>query len=280
MSESRAIAVAPPPAAGGSVRRLLRTVPAWIWLTASAAFWLVLWWLSARLFGVAAEFLPLPSDVALRLLRLMETPVGDGTLWVHVGWSLLRFVSGFLIAVVVAVPLGFTMAYLRPLDELVTPVFEIFRCIPPIAWAPFSLLWFGATLGSQTFVIFTSAFPPILLSAYQGVKSTDATLINAARTLGAKPLTILAEVAAPASLPTLVTGLRIGLANGWMALVGAEIVAGSGSHAGLGYLILVGQQSLQANLTIGAMVMIGLVGAILDGAIRLLERRLGRWRTA
>lgn len=271
--------VVPAAARVRAARRLGASLPRWTWFLVSAAGWLVAWWLCARISGVPPELLPSPEAVAARIGRLAVSGIGDGPLWIHVGWSLLRFATGFLVAVVVAVPLGFAMSYFRPVDEAFTPLFEIFRCIPPIAWAPFSLLWFGATLGSQTFVIFTSAFPPILLSAYQGVKSTDPTLLNAARTLGARPLTVLAEVAAPASLPTLVTGLRIGLATGWMALVGAEIIAGSGSHAGLGYLILVGQQSLQANLTIGAMIVIGLVGATLDAAIRLIERRLTRWRT-
>ena len=120
-------------------------------------------------------------------------------------------------------------------------------------------------------------FRQILINAFRGVQLVDRSLIDAARTLGAKPLTVLTEVAMPAALPFIVTGLRIGLATGWMALIAAEIVAGTGSREGLGYLILQGQQQLHADLTIGAMVLIGILGALIDVFISFLERRLAYW---
>jgi ABC-type nitrate/sulfonate/bicarbonate transport system permease component len=116
-----------------------------------------------------------------------------------------------------------------------------------------------------------------LINAFRGVQLVDRNLIDAARSLGAKPLTVLTEVAMPAAFPLIVTGLRIGLATGWMALIAAEIVAGTGSREGLGYLILQGQQQLHADLTIGAMVLIGILGALIDVLIRFLEHRLAYW---
>lgn len=110
------------------------------------------------------------------------------------------------------------------------------------------------------------------------MQSVDPSLIAAARTLGASNRTIILEAGLPSSVPVLVSGLRIGVATGWMALIAAEIVAGTGARAGLGYLILIGQQTLQAGITIGVMLVIGVLGGALDYALQLLERRVMHWR--
>ena len=239
--------------------------------------WLLVWFAVVELSGVSKDFLPNPVEVLQRIARLAVEPLGAGALATHVWGSIVRLLSGFGAAIVIGVPLGVAMAYFRPVRWLVNPLFELFRYIPPIAWAPFAMFWFGAGSTAQAYVIFTSAFPPILINAFRGVQLVDRSLIDAARTLGAKPLTVLTEVAMPAALPFIVTGLRIGLATGWMALIAAEIVAGTGSREGLGYLILQGQQQLHADLTIGAMVLIGILGALIDVFISFLERRLAYW---
>jgi ABC-type nitrate/sulfonate/bicarbonate transport system permease component len=238
---------------------------------AGVSFWILVWWGIVLAFDVSPDFLPTPWQVAEKLVWLTSHNIGEGTLWTHAGWSLLRFLSGFMLAAVFGIPLGLLMGYVRPVGHLVNPLFELFRNVPPIAWAPFSLLWFGASFGSQAFVIFTAAFPPMLLNAYYGIRMMDKGLINAARMLGAGPTTILFRVGLPAAAPLVIAGLRIGLANGWLALVGAEIIAGPGALTGLGFLILVGQQNLQATLAIGAMGVIGVIGASLDYAVRYLE---------
>jgi ABC-type nitrate/sulfonate/bicarbonate transport system permease component len=253
-------------------------LPRGIVMLLAAAFWLALWWLVVVAFGISRDFLPTPLEVLEKIGSLTIHPIGAGTIWVHAGWSILRFLSGFALAVAVGVPLGLMMGYIAPIRYIVNPLFELFRYVPPIAWAPFSILWFGASFGSQTFVIFTAAFPPMLMAAYQGIRLIDRGLINAARTLGAGPLTILFHVGLPAAIPVIVAGLRIGLANAWLALVGAEIIAGPGALSGLGFLILVGQQNLQASLTIGAMALIGVIGAVFDYGVRRLEQRTARWK--
>lgn len=240
--------------------------------------WLVMWLACVELIGVSKDFLPNPLEVLRRIVRLAWEPLGAGPLATHVWGSFLRLISGFGAAIAIGVPLGLAMAYFHPVQWLVSPLFELFRYIPPIAWAPFAMFWFGAGSSAQAYVIFTSAFPPILINTFRGVQLVDSRLIDAARTLGAKSWTILAEVALPAALPSVVTGLRIGLATGWMALIAAEIVAGTGSRDGLGYLILQGQQQLHADLTIGAMVLIGVLGTLIDLLIRWVESRFAYWR--
>jgi len=246
--------------------------------TLAEVLWIALWWIVVITFGVSKDFLPTPSEVARRIVVLSYEPLGAGTLWWHAWTSIVRLTSGFLAAVVIGVPLGLSMALVRPINYLVRPLFELFRYVPPIAWAPFAIFWFGAGNNAQAYVIFTAAFPPVLINAYRGVQMIDKRLIDAARTLGARAHTILAEVALPGAMPYVMTGLRIGLAGGWMALIAAEIVASTGSRDGLGYLILQGQQSLSADLTIGAMVMIGIIGGVIDLALQWLNARFDSWR--
>jgi len=247
-------------------------------VVAGLAVWVMLWWMAVRIFGISSDFLPSPADVLSSLTRLVTHSIGEGPLHIHIATSFSRFIGGFVLAVVVGVPLGFIMGQYRVLDWALNPIFESVRYIPPIAWAPFAILWFGANFGAQTFVIFISTLPPILISAYRAMQSVDPSLIAAARTLGASNRTIIVEVGLPSSIPVLISGLRIGVATGWMALIAAEIVAGTGARAGLGYLILVGQQTLQAGVTIGVMLVIGVLGGVLDYALQLLERKVMYWR--
>lgn len=267
--------------AGGAPRSLgdrIEALPNAVRVTAMLVFWLALWFAIVELIGVSKDFLPNPIEVLNRIVRLVWEPVGAGPLATHAWGSFVRLFYGFSAAIIIGVPLGLAMAYFRPLQWFVAPLFELFRYIPPIAWAPFAMFWFGAGSSAQAYVIFTSAFPPILINTFRGVQLVDRSLIDAARTLGARSWTILFEVALPAALPHVVTGLRIGLATGWMALIAAEIVAGTGSRDGLGYLILQGQQQLHADLTIGAMVLIGILGTLIDIAIRKAEGRFAYWR--
>jgi len=244
----------------------------------AGVFWLALWWGSVYVFGVSNDFLPTPYEVVRRIIVLAYEPLGAGTLWTHALASIIRLMSGFGAAVAVGIPLGLLMALIRPINHMVTPLFELFRVVPPIAWAPFAIFWFGAGNNAQAYVIFTAAFPPMLINTFRGVELVDRKLIDAARTLGARAHTIIMEVALPGALPFVMTGVRIGLAAGWMALIAAEIVASTGSRDGLGYLILQGQQSLSADLTIGAMVMIGVMGTLIDLVLRRIEARFDAWR--
>ncbi len=250
----------------------------WGWSLLGVGAWILAWWGLVAVLHVSPDFLPSPLAVARKLAWLARNEVGGGTLWVHVGWSVLRFVCGFALAALLGIPLGLLMGQVRWVRDLVQPLFDLLRNIPPIAWAPFALLWFGASFGSQIFVIFTSALPPMLINAYQGLRAIDPGLVRAARMLGAGSGTILFRVGLPAALPLVAAGMRIGVANGWLALVGAEIIAGPGALTGLGYLILVGQEDLQADLTIGAMAVIGVLGAAFDFAVRRIERRAARYR--
>lgn len=184
---------------------------------------------------------------------------------------------GFFIAAVMAIPLGILMGWSKFLRDALTPLVEVVRPIPPLAWIPLAILWFGIGFKSAVFIIYLGCFFPIILNTISGVLSIDPILIDAAKTLGAKRKEIFLMVLTPGSLPSIITGLRIGLGIGWMTLVAAEFT-GIKSGYGLGYMIMTARDIQRPNEVIAGMAVIGLIGYFLDLILRKIESRLLRWR--
>ncbi|MDE2290385.1 MAG: ABC transporter permease, partial [Burkholderiales bacterium] len=159
-------------------------------------------------------------------------------------------------------------------EEQLDPVFEILRPVPPLAWIPLSILWFGIGDTQNVFIIFLAIFFPILLNTITGVKGIEPNLIRAARCLGAPEWKILWRIALMAALPQIMTGIRIGLGVGWMALVAAELV---GAISGLGFMINDARTVLRTDYVIVGMATIGLVGFVMDRVIRVAMRRWLPW---
>jgi len=195
----------------------------------------------------------------------------------HCFYSLLRVVCGFLIAVCLAIPVGIFTGWSKLLRDLTTPIIEMIRPIPPLAWIPLAILWFGIGLKSAAFIIFLGCFFPVLLSTVSGVLSVDTILIDAARTLGAKEKEIFLKVLVPGATPSIYTGLRIGMGIGWMTLVAAEFT-GVKSGLGLGYMIMVARDIQRPDMVIAGMAAIGFIGYLLDSLLRFMEGRSLRWR--
>jgi NitT/TauT family transport system permease protein len=237
---------------------------------------LFLWYLITDLFGfMPAIVLPSPEKVFFTLYEKTLVPVGEEKLFGHIGVSLVRILVGVGIALGLAIPLGVLMGWYEDLDSLASPIVEVLRPIPPIAWIPLAILWFGIGLGSKVFIIAIGVFFPTLINTYIGVKFVDPLLIKAAQTLGAKDKDILWEVVVPASVPLIVAGVRIGVGLGMMCLVAAELVAAS---TGLGYLIMLGGDDLKPELSITGMILIGILGLIADRVILSIERRVIYWK--
>jgi NitT/TauT family transport system permease protein len=185
--------------------------------------------------------------------------------------------TGFAIALVIAVPLGILMGYSEVFKTVVDPLVEVIRPVPPLAWLPLAVIWFGIGLGSAAFIIFLGAFFPIALNTVAGVKSVDPHLVEAARTLGARDRTILGRVLVPGSMPSIITGVRIGMGIAWMTLIAAELVGVKNGY-GLGYMIMAARDIARNDLLVAGIVVIGLFGFLIDWLIRLGEKRLLRWR--
>ena len=229
-------------------------------------------WSVASLAGLAPEqFLPPPWRVARKFVDLTHEPFVGYTLQQHLFSSFIRFGMGFGLAVAIGVPLGLAMGWFRWLDMVVSPLFDALRFVAPIAWVPFAALWFGTGIGGPVLVIFTGAFPPCVINTYRGARYVEPHLIEAARTLGARNLQIMLEVLLPASVPSIVAGLRVSAGLAWQSLVGAELIVAS---SGIGYLLVKGQSNISTSIVMSGMIAIGIVGFIIDALLQRLQRRL------
>lgn len=219
-----------------------------------------------------AVLMPAPTTIA----RTAAGLVASGELFFHLVASLKREASAFVFAAT-AIPLGIAMGWWRIIYNQVNPIMEILRPIPPLAWIPLSILWFGIGDAQNEFIIFLGMFFPILINTIVGVKNVDPNLVRAARSLGAPERKVLSRIVLKGSLPQIITGVRIGLGVGWMALVAAELV---GANSGLGFLINDARSMLRTDTIVVGMLTIGLVGLLIDTAIRALGHKFLPWSLA
>ena len=234
----------------------------------------LLWWLGSTylLDKTTRALLPPPQDVAIAAWELARS----GELWKHLKDSLKRELVAFLWATL-SIPLGIAMGWWKAVEDQVDPIVEVLRPVPPLAWIPLSILWFGVGDTQNQFIIFLGCFFPILLNTIAGVKGVEPNLVRAARCLGASEGGILWRVVLRASLPQIITGIRVGLGVGWMALVAAELV---GANSGLGFLINDARTVLRTDYVIVGMATIGVVGLAIDRVIRSLGARFLPWSAA
>jgi NitT/TauT family transport system permease protein len=225
---------------------------------------------------VPRQFLPTPLDVIARFIQLLTNPFAGATLPQHLLSSLQRYLCGMLLAAVVGIPLGLLMGWFRLLDDIVSPIFEGLRFIAPIAWVPFAALWFGTGIGGPVMIIFAGAFPPCLINTYRGARFVDPQLIEASQMLGTGHLRTIVEVLLPASVPSIVAGLRVAAGLGWQSLVGAELIVAA---AGVGFMMVQAQANVSTPTVMAGMVAIGIAGMLIDVLLRygetLIRRRRG-----
>lgn len=251
-------------------------VQAMLYGAASLLALLLLWIAATSLFGwVEPRILPSPFEVVSRFATLLVDPFGGSTLFGHIAGSLGRWGLGVAAAIVLGVPVGVFFAWVPLFRALFNPVFEILRYIPPFAWVPIAILWFGASTMTQAMVVFIAAFPAILINSHLGVQQIDKILIDAARVYGASSLKTLRRVVVPVAAPAIYTGVRIAISNGWMALVGAELVIGKN---GLGFLISQGQNNDSVSTIFVGIISIGLLGLAIDSIVARSETLLLPWR--
>ena len=214
--------------------------------------------------------LPAPLDVyraAEQLWRIDE-------LWIHVQVSAERVAQGFLIGGGFAVALGLLIGLSRLADELLSPTINAIRAIPSLAWVPLFVLWMGIGEQPKITLIAVGAFFPIFANLVSGIRQIDRKLVEAATAYGYRRLALAREVLLPASLPSLFTGLRLGLAQAWLFLVAAELI---GASRGLGFLLIDGQNTGRADIIVMSIIFLACIGKLSDVALQLLETRLLRW---
>jgi len=220
--------------------------------------------------------LPTLESVVAVLATPFASILGTGSLVQNAAVSLERVLIGFAVGAALAIPLGIAMGRWRLVEELVDPMVQLFRPVPPLAWVPLALAWFRIGLTSMVFIIALGAFFPVLLNTLDGVRSVKRTWVEAAMTLGASERQLLTRVILPGALPTIWTGMRVGFGIAWMCVVAAEMMPGTNS--GLGYLILYSYNFSQVQVIIAGMIVIGIIGLGIDLALRQVELRRFRWR--
>jgi ABC-type nitrate/sulfonate/bicarbonate transport system permease component len=242
----------------------------------SLAIFVAVWWLLALYLNL--EYLPPPDRVANAFVDSFQKP-DPGlkiTMWQNIWASLQRFLYGFSIAFLIAVPLGLLMGFSRIIYLLANPIVEVLRPIPPIAWVPVLLIALGLFFG-PVIAVFIGVVFPLLSNVIFGVRSVDPSLLDAARTQGANRAQLFGKVVFPFTVPFLMTGVRIGLGIGWMCIVAAEMIGAVGGGVGY-YIIYKRDLGIYPDMYVGMVVIaiLGIFTTILSGYVeRYLRVRMG-----
>ncbi len=231
---------------------------------------LVLWIIMDQQGQLNPVIMPSPGKVWDTFLSLME----KGTLWTNLLVSLDRVLKGYLIAALLGIVFGILIGLSKHLDRLTGLVVQIIKPIPPIAWIPLVILWFGIGESGKVFLIFLGGFFTILINVIDGIRQTDTRLIEVSRSVETPFMKHIFLVVIPGAAPNIFTGLRTGLSSCWMCVVAAELVS---STTGLGYLIMNARQFGQTDKVIIGMLTIGLVGKIMDSFLKLIEKYAVKW---
>lgn len=236
---------------------------------------LALWWAVSALQLIAPLFLPPPGQVLHKLLTIAG-PQGfmDATLWQHLAASLARILVALLAAVVMGIPVGIAMGLSSTVRGILDPLIELYRPIPPLAYLPLMVIWFGIGETSKILLIYLAIFAPVAMSAAAGVKSAQQVRLRAAFSLGASRSQVLWFVILPGALPEILTGIRIGLGVGWSTLVAAELIAAT---RGLGFMVQSAGEFLATDVVLAGIAVIAVIAFILEMGLRALQRRLTPW---
>ena len=246
------------------------------WLGVLAILLALILWEIVAVFIVHYTFiLPAPTDVFSAFLELL----GNGTLALDFEASLIHFGIGLIAALLVGIPIGIIMGWNRKWDAFLDPLVEILRPIPPLAWIPFAIIWFGLTIYSAGFVIFIGAVFPIIINTYSGFRSIPRIYVEAAKMLGCtKNGKLIRHIAFPAALPSITAGIRIATGVGWMCLVAAELFGVS--NYGLGKNLWQYYNLHGMDCVVVYMILLGLIGLLIDMAFRYyIDRHFLKWRT-
>jgi len=231
--------------------------------------------------AVAAEWLrairfPPPSKIAATFVELALEGFPEGiVLWRHVGVTVGRILTGFALALALAIPLGLLIGSRRLLDRMTAPIVAFCRSVATLSLLPVAVVWFGTGEGSKIFLIGYGCFWVMLSNAISAIKLVDPVLLRAARTMDTPPAKLFLAVSLPAALPRLVAGARMALGVGFMVIVGAEMI---GTIRGLGALIMEARTFYRTDITMVGMATIGVIGLTLALAIGWVERRLLPWQ--
>jgi ABC-type nitrate/sulfonate/bicarbonate transport system permease component len=271
--------VANGPARGPSSRRVAaswlsrRTVTGFLTLLSLLLFWYLL----TDVTGIAdRQRVPSPIEIVEATRQILFEGYAGGTLLIQAYHSVRLVFFGFLVAAMTGVPLGLAMGLSPRFEALVNPAFLLVRPIPPLAWIPLAIVWFGLGDAAKILVIWFAAFVPAVINSYVGVRTVDPVLIEAARVHGGSRRDIIADVLLHGAMPMIFTGLRLSLQASWTTLVAAELV---GAFFGLGRVLMSAYRDINPAMIATAMIAVGVLGAVMMVILGLIERSVLKWRT-
>ncbi|MGI5936145.1 MAG: ABC transporter permease [Oscillospiraceae bacterium] len=237
---------------------------------------LVVWQLCVQYSIISTRFIDSPTGIINTIIDKVTNKKPDGGyLYQHI-WASAKVVwLGFLLAAVIGIPLGLFMGWFRLCDRIIRPLFEVVRPIPSLAWIPIVLLFLGIGVQARGVIIFTGCFVATVLNTYTGIRSTNQTLINVAKTCGASNFKIFLKIGIPSAMPMIFAGLKTSMGSAWGTIVAAEMLASSN---GLGYMIQMGRSFGKVSLILAGIIVIGILGFISSGLVSLVESYVLKWR--
>ena len=239
----------------------------------SVCVFLCIWAFGVRTSDIGIV-MPGPGKVIYEFIQSFFVPIGKYTMPGHILWSLYRVLPAYIVGSVLGIVIGIAMGWFRYVNSFIRPLYEMIRPIPPIAWIPISIVWFGIGEGSKWFIIFLAAFVPVVLNSISGAKSVDPLLLKCGEMLGADKKYIFRTIVLPYSVPYIFSGLQVALSASWATVVAAEMIR---SSEGVGWIIISSMDTNNVTQSLVGIVGIGIVGFILAVMMRELEGRLCRW---
>lgn len=231
------------------------------------------WELAVRLGVIDPFFLPAPSAVLERMTQLASGP--EAVLWHDIQMSASRVLTGFTLSILVGVPFGLLMGMSPRVRAAFNPIVSIIRPLPALSWIPLSMLWLGIDEQQKYAIVFMGSFASVLVYTTEATLRVDATLIAAARNLGASQLQVIRHVVLPGALPNILSGLKVVLAIAWTCVISAEMV---GANSGLGFRIWTAKEWSDTGQVLVGMLSISITVLLLDILFRGLERLLLPWQ--
>jgi sulfonate transport system permease protein len=231
---------------------------------------IVFWWVLEKQGKLNPVILPSPSKVVDTFLGLLRS----GTLVTNLAISVIRVLKGYALAAVSGIVLGILIGLSDHVKRLTDLLVQIIKPIPPIAWIPLVILWFGIEESGKVFLIFLGGFFTILINVVDGIHQVDSKLIEVSKTVETPYLKHIFRVVIPGAAQNIFTGLRVGMSSSWMCVVAAELVS---STTGLGYMIMNARQFGNTDVVIVGMLTIGVIGKLMDSVLKMIEKSVIRW---
>ena len=229
------------------------------------------WEVLSRTGVFPAYQLPAPSTILSTIREMAQ----DGSLYSHVGITTFRVFAGFIIGTLLAIVLGSIVGFYEKAEQIFDPMIQAFRSIPSLAWVPLFILWMGIGEPSKVTMIAVGVFFPVYLNVVSGIAGVDRKLIEVGKMYGLNTFQLIRRVILPASMPSFLTGLRSGLGLGWMFVVAAALFE---ARTGLGYLLVLGQNTLSPEIIIASIILFAIIGKLTDWILKIVEQRALHWQ--